>query len=84
MPDMSEAISKGMDSYNYRRWIAWLVALGSLAWGSYELWALPGVFVALGICSLAVAVSQEIRASVFPIGMVAIQELDRRLGPQER
>jgi hypothetical protein len=48
-------------------------------WGSYELGKLPGLFVGLGIYALAIAVSQEIRAAIFPIGMAAIDELDRNL-----
>jgi hypothetical protein len=79
MRGSSEIFRRAMDAYNYRRWIAWLVALCSLLWGSYELGKLPGLFVGLGIYALAIAVSQEIRAAIFPIGMAAIDELDRNL-----
>jgi hypothetical protein len=79
MREPSEIFHRGMDAYNYRRWIAWLVALCSLLWGSYELGKIPGFFVGLGIYALAIAVSQEIRAAVFPIGMAAIDELNRKI-----
>jgi hypothetical protein len=79
MREPSEIFHRGMDAYNYRRWIAWLVALCSLLWGSYDLAKLPGLFVGLGIYALAIAVSQEIRAAVFPIGMAAIDELNRKI-----
>lgn len=79
MRGSSEIFSRAMDAYNYRRWIAWLVALCSLLWGSYDLGNLPGLFVGLGIYALAIAVSQEIRAAIFPIGMAAIDELDRKM-----
>jgi hypothetical protein len=79
MGEPSEIFHRAMDAYNHRRWIAWLVALCSLLWGSYELGSIPGLFVGLGIYALAIAVSQEIRAAIFPIGMAAIDELDRKM-----
>jgi hypothetical protein len=83
MREPSEIFNRGMNAYNYRRWIAWLVALGSLLWGSYQLGNVPGLCIAFGIYALAIAVSQEIRAAVFPVGMAAIDELDRKMQPPQ-
>jgi hypothetical protein len=83
MREPGEIFEQAIVTYNYRRWIAWLVALGSLLWGSYNLGNIPGLFVGLGIYALAIAVSQEIRAAVFPVGMAAIDELDRKMQPSK-
>jgi hypothetical protein len=83
MREQSEIFERAIVTYNYRRWIAWLVALGSLLWGSYNLGNLPGLFIGFGIYALAIAVSQEIRAAVFPVGMAAIEELDRKMQPPQ-
>jgi len=73
MSEPSEMILQGIATYNYRRWIAWLIALCSLLWGSYQVGNVPGLCIGIGIYSLAIAVSQEIRAAVFPIGMTAVE-----------
>jgi hypothetical protein len=83
MREQSEIFERAIVTYNYRRWIAWLVALGSLLWGSYNLGNVPGLFIGFGIYALAIAVSQEIRAAVFPVGMAAIEELDRKTQPEQ-
>jgi hypothetical protein len=79
MREPSEMVFDGIATYNLRRWTAWVIALCSLLWGGYQLGNVSGLCIGLGVYALAVAVSQEIRAAVFPIGMAAIGTLGSKM-----
>ncbi len=77
MAGLDQKLAETMDGYNQRRWLFWLASFGLLIFGGYRLADVTGVIIAGGGWCLAVAISQEIRAGLFPIGMAAIRKLGR-------
>ena len=74
---MDDKIIEAMDAYNYRRWISWIASLILLTAGGYRFAEWSGASIGIGVVLLAFAVAQEIRAAIYPIGMAAIEELER-------
>jgi hypothetical protein len=58
--------------------IFWLIAFLALIAGGYLTANYGGALIALGLCFLAAAVTQEIKMMIHPIGLVAIDYIDRR------
>jgi hypothetical protein len=68
---------KAQDAYNVRRWSAWLIGFCSIVFGSFLLADVAGALIGFGAFCVAVALSQEIRAAIHPIGLAAIETLGR-------
>lgn len=59
--------------------ISWLGGTVLLIIGTYQLLGTPGLFVGIGSAVLARAIAQENRSALYPIGLVAIDQLDENL-----
>jgi hypothetical protein len=55
--------------------VSWLVGLGLLAVGAYQIIGNPGLLIAFGIFGLTRGIANEINAVLYPVGVSTIQSL---------
>jgi hypothetical protein len=59
----------------------WAIGFLTLATGSFLVANYIGVLLAIGITFLAMAISQEIKGQIYPIGVLALTQLHPTLNP---